>query len=100
MTRPIKPVLKPVVAPVEFRPFQGLMAVAERFTRAAEKRLGIDLWDGDDGLSGVTADILRELGVKEKPIPLGTSERVISPRMVAEQCGMVKRRHPKRRLRK
>lgn len=100
MNRPVKPVtLTPIVAPVEFRPFQGLMGIAERITRVIEKRTGFDLWAGDDGLSGVTADVLRGLGVKEKAIPLGTSEHAISPRMVAEKCGLVKRRSPKRRIR-
>ncbi len=86
------PVLTPIVPPVTFTPFQGLMACAEKFARVAEKRLGVPLWDGDDGLSGVTADILRGFGVPEKAVGL-------TPRKVAEQCGL-KRRNPKRRLKR
>ena len=87
---PIKPVLTPIVPPVTFTPFQGLMSCAEKLARVAEARLGVPLWDGADGLSGVTADILRGFGVPEKAVAL-------TPRKVAEHCGL-KRRNPKRRL--
>jgi len=95
-----KPSSRPVVRPLVCTPFQGFMAAAEKLTRAVETRLGgVDLWSGADGVSGVAADLLRGWGVPDQ-IALGTSERVISPRMVAEQCGILKRRSPKRRLRK
>ncbi len=68
------------------------MACAEKLTRAVEKRIGIDLWDGDEGVSGVAADILR--GFK---VPEAIS---LSPRGVAERSGLVRKRSPKRRLRK
>ncbi len=92
-----KPVLRPVVRPVEFRPFQGCMAAVRRLT----EHVGLgSLWDGEDGISGVAADILRDLGVSEKPMPLGDGQRAVSPRIVAEKCGLLKRRKSQRRLRK
>ncbi len=94
------PSLRPVVRPVVCTPFAGFMACAEKLTRAVETRLGgVDLWSGADGVSGVWGDILRGWGCPES-IPLRTSERVISPRLVAETCGLLKsRKSSKRRVR-
>lgn len=92
------PVLRPVVKPVQFTPFQGLMACAQRLTGVIERRTGLDLWGGDDGVSAVAADILRGWGIPERPVCLGTAERPVSPRLVAEKCGLLKRRAARRRL--
>lgn len=94
------PARKPVVRSVQFTPFQGLMACAEKLTRVIETRVGVPLWDGEDGVSGVAADILRGFGVPEKAIDMGTPERVISPRMVAERVGLLKRKRTRKRTRK
>jgi len=94
------PVLRPVVKPVQFTPFQGLMACAQRLTGVIEKRTGLDLWSGDDGVSAVAAELLRGFGIPERPVCLGTAERPVSPRVVAEKLGWLKRSNCKRRLRK
>ncbi len=95
-----KPVVRPVVQPVVFTPFQGLMACAQRLTGVLEKRTGLDLWGGEDGVSAVAADLLRGFGVPERPVSLGTAERPLSPRLVAEKCGLLKRRAARRRLKR
>lgn len=94
------PVLRPIVKPVQFTPFQGLMSIAQRLTGVLEKRSGLDLWSGDDGVSAVAAELFRGLGVPERPICLGTAERPVSPRIVAEKCGLLKRRAARRRVKR
>lgn len=95
-----KPVLRPVVPPVTFTPFKGCMSIAEKLTRVIERRTGLDLWGGEDGMQSVAADLLREWGCPEKAVSLGTSERPLSPRIVAEKCGLLGKRRAKRRIRK
>ncbi len=94
-----RPVVRPVVAPVVFTPFAGLMACAQRLTGVLEKRTGLDLWAGDDGVSAVAADILRGLGVPERPLSLGSAERGLSPRKVAEMIVGKRQASRKRRVR-
>ena len=91
------PVARKVEPPVQFTPFQGLMAVAKRLAGVIEQRTGAELWSGPDGLEGVTADILRGFGLSEQPINLGGDGRAISPRVVAEACGLPKRKSQRKR---
>ncbi len=95
-----KPVLRPVVKPVVFTPFQGLMSIAQKLTGVLERRTGLDLWGGDDGMSVVAAELLRGFGIPERPISLGSADRPLSPRIVAEKCGLLKRRAARRRLKR
>ncbi len=96
---PVFPKAVKVERPVQFTPFQGLMAVAKRVAGVIEQRTGAKLWDGEDGLEGVTSDILKGFGLSEKPISLAGDGRAISPRVVAEACGLPKRKLHKRRVR-
>ncbi len=81
--------------PKTFTPHKGLMALAERLVRIAERRYGVELWDGENGFGGVVEQKLKELKVPEKPIQLG---QVLTPRQLAEQTGFVKRKRSARRL--
>ena len=96
----VNPVIRKVEPPVQFTPFAGLMAVAKRFAGVIEQRTGVVLWAGPDGMEGVKADVLRGLGLTEKPISLGGNGLPISPRVVAQKCGLLpKRKSSKRRVR-
>lgn len=77
---------------VTFTPHQGLMALAEKVTRMIEQRTGVPLWDGEEGMQAVCKQKLDELGVSTEPIRL-------TPRLAAEQTGIVKRRKKRRALR-
>ncbi len=92
----MNPVIRKVEPAVQFTPFAGLMAIAKRVAGVIEKRTGFELWEGEDGLSGVTADILRGFGVTEKAIDLSGDGRAISPRVVAQKCGLLKRKSSRR----
>ncbi len=92
------PVIRKVEKPVHFTPFQGLMAVARRVAGVIESRTGVELWSGADGLEGVTADILRGLGVPDK-VNLGGDGRAISPRVVAQKCGLLPRKNSRKAVR-
>jgi hypothetical protein len=81
--------------PKTFTPHRGLLALAERVVRLAERKTGLQLWDGEDGVGSVVQQKLKELRVPEKPIQLG---RVVTPRQLAEEVGFVKRKRAARRL--
>lgn len=81
--------------PKTFTPHRGLMALAERLARLAERRYGVQLWDGEEGLGSVVEQKLKELKVPEKPIQLG---QVLTPRQLAEQTGFIKRKRSARRI--
>lgn len=84
------------LAPRVFTPYQGLMALAERATRALEARTGLQLWDGESGLGSVCAQKLRELKVPVHPIKLAGDTGALTPRAVAEQTGFVRRKRVRR----
>ena len=78
-----------------FTPHRGLMALAERLARLAERRYGVQLWDGEEGLGSVVEQKLKELKVPEKPIQIG---QVLTPRQLAEQTGFIRKKRTARRI--
>lgn len=79
---------------VDFRPMQGLLSIGQKLAAA----FGLtNIWEGHDGLEGVMRQKLSELGVPEKPVPMG-GPRGMTPRQMAEESGFIKRPHPHRRL--
>ena len=74
--------------PLEFRPMQGLLSIADRAAHMA--RVG-EWWDGEDGLRAVIETKLREMGIPDKPVPL-SGEGAVTPRDLAEHAGFIKRR--------
>lgn len=87
------------MTPTTFTPFKGLMAVAERLTRALELRTGLQLWDGEEGLGLVCDQKLRELKVPVRPIKLDAAGSRLTPRAFAERTGFVKRKRARRAVR-
>lgn len=73
-----------------------LMRLAETAVRTVEARTGLSIWDGEDGLSGVMQDKLRELKVPDQPIDFG---KTISVRNIAESAGFVKRKRARKAVR-
>lgn len=73
-----------------------LMRLAEGLTRVVEQKTGLSIWDGEDGLSGVMQDKMRELKVPTKPLNMDGG---VSVRTLAEQIGFLQKRR-ERRLRK
>jgi hypothetical protein len=67
---------------LDFRPHQGLMKIGEKLAQ----RFGLaHLWEGDEGIASVLSGVLKSAGVSETAIPL-------TPRKLAEETGMVKRK--------
>lgn len=66
-----------------------LLGIAEQAARIVERKTGFSFWDGEDGLSGVMRDKVRELKVPDKPLDLA---QPVSVRAMAEQAGFIKRR--------
>lgn len=80
--------------PVVFTPLKGALSVA----RVLAHRCGLgQLWEGQDGIEGVLADKLKELGVPHAPVPL-TGPEGMTVRQFAEQGGFIKKRKPNRRV--
>lgn len=73
-----------------------LLRLAEQVTRKVEQAAGLSIWDGEDGLSGVMKDKIRELKIPTDPIHMGST---ISVRSIAEQAGFIKRRRAKKAVR-
>lgn len=73
-----------------------LLRLAEGVTRTIEQRTGVRIWDGEDGLSGVLQDKVRELKIPNRPIDL---QQPVSVRALAEEAGFIRRRR-ERRLKK
>jgi hypothetical protein len=86
---------QPVRQTPMFTPHRGLMALAERLARLAERRYGVQLWDGEEGLGSVVEQKLKELKVPEKPIQIG---QVLTPRQLAEQTGFIRKKRTARRI--
>ena len=74
-----------------------LFRLAEQGVRFVERRFGLQVWDGAEGLGGVVEDKIRELKVPDKPI---TGEpgavAAVTPRSLAEQVGFIKRRRARK----
>ena len=66
-----------------------LLDLAKQAARIVEAKTGCSFWDGEDGLSGVLEDKVREMKIPDKPIDL---VRPVSVRALAEQAGFIKRR--------
>lgn len=72
-----------------------LLAVAQAGARWAEQKaaaLGVtlNLWDGENGLQSVVVDAIKQHGIPNKRF-----QELVTPRLVAENVGVLKR---KRRL--
>jgi len=73
-----------------------LLRLAEQVTRKVEAAAGLSIWDGEDGLSGVMQDKIRELKIPTEPLNMGAT---FSVRTIAEQAGFIKRRRAKKAVR-
>ena len=72
---------------VEFTPMKGLLNLGEIIA----KRFGLmNIWGGEEGLSAVAREKLREVGVPEKSVTL--VDEKMTPRQMAERVGFIKKR--------
>jgi hypothetical protein len=71
----------------------ALLRLAETVTRKIETATGLSIWDGEDGLSGVMQDKVRELKIPTEPLDL---KRPVSVRALAEQAGFIKARRARK----
>jgi len=80
--------------PLEFRPMRGTLSLLERGAEA----LGLEhLWAGPDGIGAVATEALKDLGVPERSIALTGADGILTPRAIAENVGLIKkRRKPKK----
>ena len=69
---------------------------ARFFESLAEKKLGtrLNLWDGKDGLGAVLEESLKSAGVPNKRLP-----DLVTPRLVLQQTGAIRKR-PVRRVKR
>jgi hypothetical protein len=71
----------------------ALLRLAETVTRKVELATGLSIWDGEDGLSGVMQDKVRELKIPTEALDL---KRPVSVRSIAEQAGFIKKRRARK----
>lgn len=86
------PVLKTVAASDPAGLDNLLLAIGEGCARWAERKVAglgvhINLWDGVDGLGEVVKDVISQQGIPNKRF-----NELVSPRIIAEQVGALKRK--------